>query len=102
MFIEELLKNGTNVSITISVKDLQEFVNYTITATRKELEQIIIEEKSEVYLSPKQVAEILDVSLTTLWRYSKSGYLKPLEVGGKRKYRKSEVVAKCLTNNIIN
>src|ERR1035437_577722 len=96
MTINDFINSGANVSITISANDLLEVINYTVTATRKEMEQVIIDEKLEVYLSPKQVAEMLDVSLTTLWRYSKCGYLVPLEVGGKRKYRKSDINTKCL------
>jgi len=28
-----------------------------------------------------------------LWRYAKRGYLTPIEVGGKRKYLKSDIKA---------
>ena len=35
--------------------------------------------------------EMLDVSQSTLWRWQKAGYLVPLNVGGKRRYRMSDV-----------
>lgn len=102
MNVNELLKNGANISITMSANDLIEVINYTVTATRKELEQVIIDEKSEVYLSPKQVSELLGVNTTSLWRWAKRGYLVPLEVGGKRKYRKSDIDRVCFNKSQTN
>ena len=91
MTIQEIISNGANVSITISAKDLLEVINYTVSATRKELEQCIIEDKSEAYMSPKEVSEMLGVHLTTLWHWNKRNLLRPLEIGGKRRYLKSEI-----------
>ena len=103
MNIQDIMNSGANVSITISAADLQEVINYTVTTTRKELEQIIIDEKSEVYLSPKEVSKMLDVDPSTLWRWGKRGYLVPLEIGGKRKYRKSDINVKCFDSvNLLN
>jgi len=42
------------------------------------------------------VAEMLDVDKSTLWRWAKIGYLVPINVGGKRRYRMSDV------NRILN
>lgn len=102
MSLIDLINSGTNVSFTITAKDLHDVINYTVSETRKELEQLIADERSEVYMSPNEVSEMLNVSLTTLWRWSKRGYLIPLEIGGKRKYKKSDVKTKLLTiDNII-
>ncbi len=102
MSLIDLINSGTNVSFTITAKDLHDVINYTVCETRKELEQLIADERSEVYMSPNEVSEMLNVSLTTLWRWSKRGYLIPLEIGGKRKYKKSDVKKKLLTiDNII-
>ncbi|MDD3772281.1 MAG: helix-turn-helix domain-containing protein, partial [Weeksellaceae bacterium] len=59
--------------------------------TRKELEQQITDASTETYPSVDQVAKILNVSKTTLWRWDKSGYLKTIEIGGKRRYRMSDI-----------
>ncbi|GAT63401.1 helix-turn-helix domain-containing protein [Paludibacter jiangxiensis] len=91
MLIEDIMKNGTNVSIALSAKDLQEVINQTVKATREEIEQLIVDDKSEVYLSPKQVSEMLDVDLSTLWRWDKRNYLKAYSIGGKKRYRKSDI-----------
>lgn len=102
MLINELINNGANVSITISASDLLEVINYTVSTTRKELEQVIIDKKSENYLTRQQAAEMLGVSLVSLYRWSKRGYLVPLEVGGKRIYLKSDIDRVCLSKNINN
>lgn len=61
--------------------------------TRKELEQQITDSNTETYPSPKKVCEILDIDLSTLWRWNKRGYLCHIEIGGKRRYRMSDVKA---------
>lgn len=96
--LENILMSGANVSITLTANDLKEIINYTIASTRKEIEQVIIDDNSEVFMSPKQVSEMLGVDLSTLWRWNKRGYLIPLEVGGKRKYRKSDIKTKLLNS----
>lgn len=93
MDVKEIIESGLNVSITLSAKDLQEVINYTIISTRREMERAIVEEKTEVYLSPKQVSKMLNVAECTLWRWNKCGYLIPIEIGGKRRYRKSVINA---------
>jgi ribosomal protein L17 len=91
--IAELIKSGQNVNITLGAKDLREFADHLITATRRELEAAVISDKVESYLSPKQVSEKLSVDLSTLWLWNKKGYLTHSSVGGKRRYKLSEVMA---------
>jgi excisionase family DNA binding protein len=47
----------------------------------------------ETYPTPKQVCEILGVDNSTLWRWKRKGYLVPANVGGKVRYKMSEVKA---------
>lgn len=98
MNLNEILECGSNVSITLNAKDLQEVINYTISSTRRELEQSIIDDKQEAFLSPKQVSEMLNVDLSTLWRWKQCGYLIPIEIGGKRRYKKS-IIKEMLKND---
>ena len=102
MNLEDILKNGSNVSITICAKDLLEVINYTVSVTRKELEQCIIEDKLEAYMTPKDVSVMLGVHVTTLWHWNKRNYLKPIEVGGKRVYLQSEIKAMLSKKNNTN
>lgn len=91
MSIAEILKSGANVTLAVSANDLREWHKEVIEDTRKELEESVISEKAETYPTPKQVAEILSVDMSTLWRWEKKNYLVPVKVGGKRRYKMSEV-----------
>ncbi len=86
-----LVKECPGLQVTITLGDLLEANTMLIADTKKELEQLITDEKSETYPSREKVMEMLDVSQSTLWRWQKAGYLVPLNVGGKRRYRMSDV-----------
>lgn len=91
--LKNLLEESCNVTIAISLTDLKQFAIDIIESTKKELEDVVIAEKAETYPSPKKVCEILDIDLSTLWRWNKRGYLCHIEVGGKRRYKMSDVYA---------
>jgi excisionase family DNA binding protein len=93
MNINEILKTGVNVTVAIGVKELREWHKEVIEDTRRELEQVVMSDKAESYPTVKQVAEILNVDNTTLWRWNKRGYLKTIEFGGGRRYKMSDVKA---------
>jgi predicted DNA-binding transcriptional regulator AlpA len=87
MELINLIQNQ-NVTISITGEQLNEFANQILTGARSIFEK---EEQPEQYLTRKQVAELLQVDLSTLWRWNKESYLNPVEIGGKRKYKLSEV-----------
>lgn len=93
MNINELFRSGANVTVSILLNDLKEWHKEVIADTRRELEEIVLNDKAETYPTPKQVSEMLNVDLTTLWRWNKKGYLKTIEFGGGRRYKMSEVKA---------
>lgn len=70
-----------NVIYQLTSKDLQRFAMTLIDNTKKELEDVILADKQERYMSPKDVAEMLGVNLSTLWRWSKRKYLVPSNCG---------------------
>jgi prophage antirepressor-like protein len=92
----ELAKQCPNVNITLKAGELIEAIDYCVNQTRKELEQLITDANTETYPSIEQVSKILDVNKTTLWRWGKQGYLVPIEIGGKRRYKMSDI------NKILN
>ena len=77
--------------MSIKLGELVEANTLLIAETKRELEQTIAVQKAETYPSREKVMEILGVSSATLWRWQKLGYLVPLNVGGKRRYRMSDV-----------
>jgi len=94
--IINLAKECPDLNLTIKAGELLEMVEYCVQSTRKALEQQITDSNTETYPSPEQVSKILDVDKSTLWRWSKQGYLVPISIGGKRRYRMSDI------NNLLN
>lgn len=78
--------------VSIKVGDLIEANSRLLEEAREQLEQRIADASAETYLTTEKVLEMLGVSQTTLWRWAKQGYLVPIMYGGKKRYRKSEVV----------
>lgn len=87
----ELNNDNLGLIIQVSLNDLVEANQLLIDNARKDLERKIAESKAEEYLSTEKVMGMLDVSKVTLWRWSKQSYLSPINVGGKRWYRMSDV-----------
>lgn len=86
-----------NCIYQLSGKDLQDFARTLIASTKEELERAIIEDKAERYLTPDEVAKMLSINLTTLWRWRKRKFLLPVKVGAKSRYLYSEVKAMLTT-----
>ncbi|MDR1338861.1 MAG: helix-turn-helix domain-containing protein [Prevotellaceae bacterium] len=89
--IIDLAKECPGINITVKAGELLEMVDYCVLKTRKELERQITDANTETYPSREKVAEILDVDLSTLWAWNKSGYFKCIKFGGKVRYRMSDV-----------
>ena len=92
----DLVESHPDVIVSIRVADLMQANEELIRRTKQELEQLITDANTKTYPSAKKVAEMLDVDKSTLWRWAKIGYLVPINVGGKRRYRMSDV------NRILN
>jgi hypothetical protein len=86
----DLLNESPNIKIEISLANLIEAVDYAAKLSIAELERQR-NTQPEQYLTRKQAAEMFDIYLSTLWRWRKQNYLVPLEVGGKCRYRMSDV-----------
>lgn len=89
--ILSLAKECPNLQVSITLGELVEANKLLVAETKQELEQLITDQNAETYPSREKVMEMLDVCESTLWRWAKNGYLVPLNVGGKRRYRMSDV-----------
>lgn len=83
-----------NAILQITASDLCEFANQLInSATEVARLQIQKADISKELLTIDEVAAMLKVSKMTLHRWDKNGVLKKIEVGGHRRYRRSDVEA---------
>jgi len=87
----QLCKEAPNITITVTGADLLEMVKKCVSITKEGLEQTIRDSATESYLTPEKTAQHFDCNLSTLWRWNKSGYLKHIEIGGKRRYKMSDI-----------
>ena len=87
----DLIRSCPEINITVKAGELLEMAEYLVKLTRKELEQQITDANTETYPSSEQVAKILDVDKTTLWRWANRGVLMPIKIGGKNRYKMSDI-----------
>ena len=87
MEIQKLLENQ-NITISLTGEQLNEFANQILSGARAIYEKT---EEPEQYITRKRAAEMLGVTNVTIWRWKKESYLVPIEVGGKYKYRLSDI-----------
>jgi len=88
MSLYDVLSNTPSLNITINGGQLIECIDFAIAKTKKEFEAKQIPEE---YLTRKKAAQTLDMSTSSLWRWDKQNYLKPIKVGGKVCYKLSDI-----------
>lgn len=91
MSLQELLNSGQNINITVGLSDLQKFATDLISNTKAELEAEVIAQQAESYLTRLETCEYLKLDQSTLFRWQKRKYLMPVEMGGRRLYRMSDL-----------
>ena len=86
MNVNEIL-NYPNVQVVLNIADLKELFLQWQSEVSNDVTPV-----EEVYLTPDDVASKYHVSKVTLWRNAKSGaWPKPVKIGRKALYRKSEI-----------
>lgn len=89
----QLLQSTPNISINVQGDDLISFGRSLISMTRQELRDDIEKKAATDLLDHRGAMAYFGVSSQTLWRWRKRGYLKPVSVGGKLMYRRSDCVS---------
>lgn len=99
MNIQSILDSGAAVSVNISIADLKEFASVVFENGRRlEREAQAAVAKEDEKLTPREVALRYHVSLPTLWRWSRQGYLLPKKLGKRSFYMVSDI-EKIINNN---
>jgi len=79
---------ATNVQLVVSPTDLRDIIKEFFTDALDEFKQ---QSKGDILLSIDEVAQKLNVTKPTLWRWAKNNYLLPIKVGKKTMYRLTDV-----------
>lgn len=88
MNIQSLIDSKANVSVTVSVVELNEFAESIVS---KVISQMELNKKPDSLRTMKEAAQQLHRTVGTLDRWRKSGYLIPIYVGGKPMYKQSDI-----------
>lgn len=88
MSIYEFLNENSALNVTINAGQLTEIVDYAISKAKAEFEA---QQKTEIFLTRQETATKCKVNLTTLFRWSRSGYLCPVKVGKRVMYSQSSI-----------
>ena len=92
MKISDLIAEGANVYVTVSVADLREFFEEVAKDTAAKERAAEAERNADGVMSQTDVCKFLGVSKSTLWRWDKYGYLSPSgRMGRTPQYLKSDV-----------
>ena len=94
MDLVNLAKQFPDMSVTIRLGDLMEANEALVRKVRSETEKELERKRAEygdVLVPREEVARMLGVDPSTLWRWEKAGYLTPVRIGVKVKYRKGEL-----------
>lgn len=90
--IQNLLLSSENMVLQLKKEDLKEFANQILLGA-KSIAMLEAEAAatSDKLLTIDEAAKLLSVSKMTLYRWDQNGILKKVEIGGKRRYRKSDI-----------
>lgn len=87
------LTGNNPVILQVSMGDLKELFRLTYAEEQKRIADALLHHRETPELTRKETAKRLGVSLATLWKWAKEGYLVPAKIGTKVMYRASDVDA---------
>lgn len=83
MSIQELITSGQSVTIAVTPADLKEFA---LTVAEEVRTAILAKDSQDRRLTMQEAAKALGVSVNSLWRWRKDGYLQPAGFVGRKPY----------------
>lgn len=84
----ELARQCPDISLTVKAGDLLEAMRCLVMEVMPQAPG-----REDRLLSRAEVAEMCGVDVSTLWRWDRDGYLKPVKIGRAVRYHTSDVMA---------
>jgi predicted DNA-binding transcriptional regulator AlpA len=91
--IQDILEKRGGTLLLISAEDLKKAIKDTVSEARRILESEVVSGKGEFLLTTNEVLERLSISRKTLYNWEKRKYLVPIEIGGKKRFKLSDINA---------
>lgn len=89
----EIVRTAPGTILQINAGELEVFAREIVRGVIEALDNANAKRKDVELLTIDEVAKMLKVSKMTLHRWDKNGILKKIDVGGRRRYRRSDVEA---------
>lgn len=93
--LEKLISSCPNIIFQISGKDLKSFAETILEGAKQiaiqEAEAAKTTKTTDQLMTIDEASKLLEVSKMTLHRWDQNGILKKVWIGGKRRYRKSDI-----------
>lgn len=90
--LNALIDEHPNAIFQLSGRDLKAFAEEILLGAKSiAMFEAEAAAKADVLITLDEASKLLHVSKMTLYRWDKSGVLKKVEIGGKRRYRKSDI-----------
>lgn len=82
----------TQIQYVVGREDLEAVINSIVDERMARFfDRKKQEAEADTLLTPKEVCQLLNVNLTTLWRWHNEGYLTKVYIGNKPRYRRSDI-----------
>ena len=91
--IQDILEKRGGTLLLISAEDLKKAIKDTVSEARRILESEVVSGKGEFLLTTNEVLERLSISRKTLYNWEKRKYLVPIAIGGKKRFKLSDINA---------
>ncbi|MCC8176597.1 MAG: MerR family transcriptional regulator [Bacteroidales bacterium] len=82
-----MFNNSSQQLFVISKENLTDLAQILIEETRKAFEK----KEDKTLLTKKAACQLLGKDPSTIWRWEKEGYLVPVQTGGRKSYRLSDL-----------
>jgi len=79
----------STILTNVSVSELTEIIS---DAIKSQLSQIEQPEPEPEFITRKETAELLGISLPTLWTWTRNGKVPAYKIGSRVRFKKSEVL----------
>lgn len=89
--ILSLARECPGTIVAIAAADLVAMGNKLIDEKAKRIEAALSKPGNVELRTREEVLKTLNVSPSTLWRWAKSGYLVPINVGGQSRYKSTDI-----------
>ena len=91
MTLQQIAAGAAGVMVVMSAADLKAAMGAMYQEQQAQTAAAIAAHRERPTLSRAEAARALNVTLTTLWRWDKIGYLCPVKIGSKVLYRASDI-----------